>query len=286
MATIHQQNQPRISHLRPAAIAFDAVASTFDSRFGAWQSVAAQRRAVRAALIRAFPTEGHILELGGGTGEDATYLAERGFNILLTDPSPTMVALADIKLKPYEAQAKVLDGEDLEGFAASYLSTGGAQFDGAFSNFAPLNCIADLGLVARGLARLLKPGARAMLVLFGTFCPGEMITETLRGRPRSALRRCKKREAPARLAKRKFTVLYHRRAAIQRAFFPWFVLEQRLGIGVTVPPSAAEPWISDHPRLLAAMERTDRMVSRPLAALGDHVLYQFRRTFDEEAIDG
>jgi hypothetical protein len=68
---------------------------------------------------------------------------------------------------------------------------------------------------------------------------------------------------------------------MQRAFSPWFVLEQRLGIGVTVPPSAAEPWISDQPRLLAAMERIDRTVSRPLAALGDHVLYQYRRTYDE-----
>jgi hypothetical protein len=62
------------------------------------------------------------------------------------------------------------------------------------------------------------------------------------------------------------------------AFAPWFVLEKRLGIGVTVPPSAAEPWISQWPRLLDAMEMLDRKLARPLAALGDHVLYQFRRT--------
>jgi len=47
---------------------------------------------------------------------------------------------------------------------------------------------------------------------------------------------------------------------------------------VTVPPSAAEPWISHQPRLLGAMETIDRVLSRPLALLGDHVLYQFRRT--------
>jgi hypothetical protein len=56
------------------------------------------------------------------------------------------------------------------------------------------------------------------------------------------------------------------------------VLERRVGIGVAVPPSAAEPWISEHPHLLAAMEMLDRGLARPLAALGDHVLYQFRRT--------
>jgi hypothetical protein len=105
-----------------------------------------------------------------------------------------------------------------------------------------------------------------------------MVVEMLRGRPHLALRRCKGGEAPARLAKREFNVVYHRRAAMRRAFSPWFVLEKRIGIGVTVPPSAAEPWISQQPRLIAAMETFDRGLARPLAMLGDHVLYQFRRT--------
>jgi hypothetical protein len=82
----------------------------------------------------------------------------------------------------------------------------------------------------------------------------------------------------ARLAKNEFTVVYHRASALQKAFAPWFKLEKRIGIGVTVPPSAAEPWISKWPRLLAAMERVDRSVGRPLAMFGDHILYQFRRT--------
>jgi SAM-dependent methyltransferase len=264
--------------LRPAALAFDAIAPVFDSRFGDWRSVAAQRRAVRAALLRAFPARSHILELGGGTGEDAAFLAELGFDMLLTDPSPAMVAKAKAKLAPLGARAEIAAGEEIGDFSVSYLSTGGAMFDGAFSNFAPLNCVADLRPVARGLARLLKFGAPAMLVLFGTFCPGEMVTEVLRGRPHLALRRCRRGAAPARLAKCEFHIIYHRRVAMLRAFAPWFVLEKRLGIGVTVPPSAAEPWISRQPRLLAAMERFDHVLARPMASLGDHVLYQFRRT--------
>ncbi len=265
-----------LSH--PAARAFDAVAPVFDSRFGSWLSVTAQRRAVRTALLRTFPPGGHILELGGGTGEDAAFLADRGFDVFLTDPSPTMVSLARAKLAPFQGQAEVVAGEEMEEFAANYLAAGGALFDGAFSNFAPLNCITDLRPVARGLARLAKPGSRAMLVLFGTFCPGEIFTELLRGRPHQALRRFKRGEAPARLAKHEFHVVYHRRAALQRAFAPWFILEKRLGIGVAVPPSAAEPWISGHPRVLGAMALLDKIASRPFAILGDHVLYQFRRT--------
>jgi len=278
LAAIYESACTVMPPLRPAALAFDAVAPTFDSRFGTWHSVAAQRRAVRTALLRVFPAGGHILELGGGTGEDATFLAERGFDMLLTDPSPAMVALAKAKLAPLGARAEIAAGEEMEDFAANHLSADRLLFDGAFSNFAPLNCITDLRPVARGLARLLKPGAPAMLVLFGTFCPGEMVVEVLRGRSHLALRRCKLGEAPARLSKREFSIVYHRRAAMLRAFAPWFVLEKRLGIGVTVPPSAAEPWISQQPHLLAAMEVLDRSLARPLAMLGDHVLYQFRRT--------
>src|SRR3984957_571205 len=125
--------------LRPAALAFDAIAPAFDQRFGAWLSVSAQRRAVRTALLKEFPEGGHILELGGGTGEDAAFLAECGYDLLLTDPSPTMVELARAKLSPLGSQAEIASGEELEEFAARHLAASGKLFDGAFSNFAPLN---------------------------------------------------------------------------------------------------------------------------------------------------
>jgi len=263
--------------MRPAALAFDAIAPVFDQRFGEWRSVMAQRRAVRAALLLEFPQGGHILELGGGTGEEAAFLAASGYDLFLTDPSPTMVELARGKLLPLGAQAEIAYAEELKDCAALHRTAGGRLFDGAFSNFAALNCIVDLRPVAQGLAQLLRPGAPAMLVLFGTCCPVEMLTELLHSRSRQALRRCKRGPMSARLSGREFPIVYHRRAALERAFAPWFVLEKRFGIGITVPPSAAEPWISRQPRLLRAMEALDRVLSRPLAILGDHILYQFRR---------
>lgn len=264
--------------LRPPALAFDAIAPSFDVRFNAWKSVAAQRRAVRSALLRAFPQRGYILEVGGGTGEDAAFLAELGFEMFLTDPSPAMVSVAKEKLLPHGGRVAIATGEEMEDFARLYLSTDGRKFDGAFSNFAPLNCVADLKPAARGLAHLLKPGASVLLVVFGTLCPGEMVTELLRGRPHLALRRIRRTEAPARLANREFRIFYHRHKELVRAFAPWFELEKRLGIGITVPPSAAEPWISQHTRLLSALEALDRWLASPLATLGDHILYRFRRT--------
>ena len=265
--------------LSPAAHAFDAVADIFDSRFTPWLSVAAQRRAVRTALAAAFPAGARLIELGGGTGEDALWLAERDRAVLMTDASPTMVRIAAAKLAGHDnAAARILPAEGLETFALEAGARGENPFDGAYSNFAGLNCVSDLAPVARGLARLVRPGGRILLVLFGVLCPGEMIVESLRGRPRNALRRLAHGNVHARLGARDFTVRYHRAAALERHLRPWFQPAGRKGIGVFVPPSAAEPWISRHPRFLDLLETLDRRVSRALAVFGDHILYQFVRT--------
>lgn len=256
--------------LLPAAAAFDGIAGDFDERFSPWLSVGAQRRAVRSALLEAIPPRASLIEIGGGTGEDALWLAERGRQILLTDASPAMVAIAKAKFDGRPgARAMVAAAEALDRIEG--------QFDGAYSNFAALNCIADLRPFARGIARLLRPGAPALLVLFGTFCPGEMLVEALRGRPRNMVRRLSRGDVPAKLGGRDFTIRYHRAAQVRDAMAPWFGLKGRQAVGLFVPPSAAEPWISRHPRLLGTLEALDRAFATPLAMLGDHVLYRFER---------
>jgi SAM-dependent methyltransferase len=265
--------------LSPAALAFDAIADGFDSRFGDWLSVAAQRRQVRAALAETFPVGSSLLEIGGGTGEDALWLLERGRRVLLTDASPTMVSLAAAKLAGQEGvETAVVAAEELYGLADERRQAGLALLDGAYSNFAALNCVGELEPFARGLARLLRPGAPALLVVFGTACPGDVLVEALRGRPAAMFRRLERGEAPARLGGRPFSVRYHRGRDLAKALSPWFRPAGALGIGVFVPPSAAEPWISRHPGLLATLEALDGRLAGPLAALGDHVLYRFVRT--------
>lgn len=262
--------------LSAAAQAFDAVAESFEQRYGDWLSVAAQRRAVRREMLAAFPAGARVLEVGGGTGDDALWLTRQGRQVLLTDAAPAMVRLAREKLGPDAAVA--LPAENLDTLADEREAADAAPFDGAFSNFAALNCVADLARVARGLARVVRPRAPVLVVLFGPFAPGEVLVQLVRRDPRAAFRRLARAPAPTRLSGHEFVVYYHRPETIVRAFRPWFRLVGVRGIGVFVPPSAAEPWISRHPRLLGRLEAVDRLVSRPLAYLGDHVLYRFRRT--------
>jgi len=265
--------------LPPAALAFDTVAARFDVRFGAWESVSAQRRAVRRELLRVFPDGARLLEIGGGTGLDARFLAEHGRDVLLTDPSPVMIRVAGERLRDFVAHPpRVLAAEHLDVLADEWEAREAPRFDGAFSNFAALNCVADLTPTARALARLLRPGAAAVLVVFGTMSPGEMVVQLARRDRAAAFRRRSRGDVPARLGGQPFTVRYHRTADLTRVLAPWFRLVRRRGIGVFVPPSAAEPWISTHPRFLDVLEWLDRAAAMPLAALGDHVLFTFERT--------
>lgn len=271
---------PSSAPLPNAVAAFDALAPRFDERFGSWLSVAAQRRAVRRYLLRAFPEGAHLLELGGGTGEDALFLAERGRRVHLTDGSPEMVSRARAKaekaglLASVSTEAVTLEG--LGAFAARRASC--PPFDGAFSNFASLNCVQDLRAVGAGLARLLPGGAHAVLVLFGPFSVGEMLVEALRGRFRNVFRRLSSQPAAARVGEHRFNVSYPAPRRVARALQPWFRLARVQGIGLFVPPSAAEPEISRFPALLALLSALDRAAARPLALLADHVLLDFVRT--------
>ena len=265
--------------LSPAVQAFDAMAARFDLRVGAWRSVAAQRRAVRAVLAEAFPRGARVLEIGGGTGEDARWLSARGREVLLTDGSPAMVRIARRKLRALRTpEPRVVAAERLDELADEWEAAGTPRFTGAFSNFASLNCVDSPASFASGLARLLTPGAPALLVLFGRLCPGEVVVQLARGDRIAATRRRQRGPVHARLGERDFTVRYHSSRELRRALSPWFRLRRRLGVGVFVPPSAAEPWISQYPALVRVLEGIDRLARRPLAPLGDHVLYWFERT--------
>jgi SAM-dependent methyltransferase len=210
-ASAVQQQAP----LSPAIQAFDAVAARFDTRFGAWRSVAAQRREVRTLLASAFPRGARVLEIGGGTGEDARWLSARGREVLLTDGAPSMVHIAREKLRSQRGpEPRVVSAERLGDLAEERDAAGLARFDGAFSNFAALNCVDTLDTFAAGLARLLRPGAPALLVLFGTLCPGEVVVQIARGdRGRPAAPGARTRGRAPRRARFHRALSHHVRAA-------------------------------------------------------------------------
>ena len=142
-----------------------------------WNSVEAQRRAVRRRACRDLPAGSATHRSRGGTGEDALWLCDRGHDVLMTDASPAMVADRISEMRAARSRPAVA-AEDF-GARATELA-GEPRFDGAYFVFAGLNCVSDLTALAVHIARLLCVLARrCMLVMFGTCCPGEMFVRNL-----------------------------------------------------------------------------------------------------------
>ena len=258
---------------------FDAVAVRYDETF-TWSKIGrAQRASVWSDLAKSFRPGDRILEIGCGTGIDACFLAEGGVRVLACDSSSQMIALTRRRVRDLGHQKLVqpllLRAEDI-----ATLPTG-ESFNGAFSNFGALNCVADLRRLACDLARLLQPGAIALLCWMGSCCLWEMTWYLAQGNLDKAFRRWNRKGTRARLADGAFVHVYYPRVRwLARTFAPEFRLTSFKGIGVAVPPSYLEPWAQRHPRLFQLCQRADCSLGRSagVRALGDHVLVRFERT--------
>jgi SAM-dependent methyltransferase len=264
------------AELTAAGIAFDRVAGSYDEVFTHSAIGRAQRSQVWTKLLAAFPPESRILELNCGTGEDARFLAERGRRIVACDASAAMIEVARNRLPANTAAENLeflhLANEDLGDFS------GRREFDGAFSNFSGLNCVAHLHPVAANLAELVRPGGRLLLCLWSRICLPEVLWYLLHGQPRKAIRRFSGKST-ARIGGATVSVSYPTVRAVRRTFSPWFKLRSRSAVGLFVPPSYMESWIRGFPKALERMEALDRLTNgwHVLRALGDHVLMEFER---------
>jgi SAM-dependent methyltransferase len=259
---------------RQVSLAFDGIAEQYDDIFTRSMIGRAQRGVVWKALLQTFHPGDHILELNCGTGEDALFLAGHGIAVTGYDASEKMIDMARRhKRSPHaEVRFDTLPTEDLSELQPSNL------FDGVFSNFSGLNCVADLDQVCVDLASLVPVGASFLACLSTRYCMMETVWFLLHGSPRKAFRRYRGRTS-AIVGQFTVNVRYPLMNELKRSFAPYFKLRSCTGIGVFVPPSYVEPWISRFPHLLNLLRSIDETVSGlPLfRVVGDHMLLRFER---------
>jgi ubiquinone/menaquinone biosynthesis C-methylase UbiE len=271
------------STLTPGGViaAFDAVAERYDAVFTQSQIGLAQRAAVHRELDQVFGAGQRILEINCGTGVDAVYLARRGVRVLACDASARMIEIARRRAAHAAtglcSQFLVLPTERIN----SLVETGGeAAFDGALSNFAGLNCLQDISAVARNLAVLLKPGALALICVFGRVCAWEILWYLGHGNPKKAFRRLRLGGDMAQLGEgMAVRVYYPAVSTVAHLFSPHFKLRRWSGVGITVPPTYLEPMGRRFPRVLRVLAEADRWIGAcpVLRGLADHALIAFER---------
>jgi SAM-dependent methyltransferase len=250
------------------------MAADYDDSFTRSLVGGLMRAAVWRRIDEVFGPGQRVIELSCGTGEDAVFMARRGVGVLATDLSAGMLAATRAKVER-AGLGHLVEVRQLDMARPSALGPLPSPFDGALSNFGGLNCVADLGGVAAGLAELLRPGAPAFLCVMGPLVPWEWAWYLGRGEPGRAFRRLRPGGTPW----RGLTISYPSIGALRRAFAPWFVARRVSAVGALIPPSYAEEWAARHPRLVWALARIEGRLAfaAPLAWLADHYLIELER---------
>jgi SAM-dependent methyltransferase len=252
-----------------AAHAFDRIAASYDSTFGANPIGRVFRYVFQERLLRAFPRGARLLDLGCGTGEDALLLASRRRHVVGIDVSPAMVEAARARALAQGERGECVRFEvgQLEDLAGL-----GGGFDGAYSDFGALNC-ADLEAAGRALSRTLRSGAPVVVSVMGPR-PLPLLLERLltgRGEQRGA-------RDPS-VGGVPIQTHYPTPGRVRRAFGPEFAWSGGLALGVLLPGPEHAGWAARHPQAFGLLATFESLVrSWPLLrALGDHNVLEGRR---------
>ncbi len=271
-STLHSQQAP----LAP----FDSIAAQYDAIEATNPILQWMRQRVYRVALAAFRPHERLLEIGCGTGTDALFFAQRGHQIVATDPSAEMLFLAREKISRagYE-QLVSFTQVGVEQMPRLIEDYGRASFDGIFSNFGALNCTRDLLGFAKCGLQLLRPGGKLLVNVMPPICPWEIFYYLLHLHPHEALRRWRGRTdnggIAVRVGERLLQTYYHPVGNLKRIFEERFEIVAQFALGVLAPP----PYLARYSWLFRSMRWWDEKMSGwPLLRdIGDHVVMVMRR---------
>jgi SAM-dependent methyltransferase len=259
--------------------AFDGVAADYDRSNAGNPTLCAMRQRAWRAVDAFVPRGAHILDLGCGPGCDEEYLATKGYRVTAIDWSPAMVAAARARVRAAGVAHRV-DVLHVGIHEIDRLAPVDVRFDAAYSNFGPLNCVADLAAAARLIAGRLRPGGVLIASVIGRVCPWEIALYLAKGRWSRAAIRFRRGLVPVPLEGRTVWTRYYTPGEFERMFAAaGFALVSLRALGLFVPPPYLQAFAARHPRTMAALERLDDRVGAwpALRGCGDHFLIVLRK---------
>lgn len=252
---------------------FDDLAQSYDEDFSHTLIGRLMRRRVWRWLDQSFLKGDRLLELNCGTGEDALHLAGRGIEIEATDASSGMLKIVQNKVSAAGMEHRIrvsqLSIENLEAWRSQRL------YDGIYSNFGGLNCVADLHQTAKQLHRLCRSDGRVIFCVMGPVVPMEWGWYLSRGQFAKAFRRLH----PTGSNWRELTIHYPAIGSLRRSFSPFFKLQRKAALGALLPPPYMESLASKYPKAINSLNQWEQRLEQifPLPWLADHYLAEFVR---------
>lgn len=193
---------------------FDAFAENYAELWSDSAQGSEQRLQVWHEIDGLFSAGDSVLDLGCGPGDDAVHLMKRGVRVTAIDASRPMVEQA----RSQGVDAMHVRIEDVDKVPG--------PFDGALSNFAALNCVADVPGFAAKLAEVLREGAPFAMCVLSRFWWRESLRYALRLNFSKAARRW-----AGRARWRGIDIYYPTSSQWVRAMAPHFTLKKRIPIG-------------------------------------------------------
>ena len=259
--------------------AFDGVAAQYDRSNAENPTLCDMRARAWAAVDAYVPARARILDLGCGPGADAVRFAAQGHRVTAIDWSPAMVEEARRRVRAGGVADRV-DVHHLGIHEVGSLTPTFAQFDAAYSNFGPLNCVARPHAAAHMIADRLRTGGVLVASVIGRVCPWEIAVHAARGKFPRAVVRFSRGLVPVPLEGRTvWTRYYTPREFAQIYTLAGFRRVALRSLGLFAPPPYMRGFTARHRTLVGCLQRIDDAVGAcpGVRAWGDHFLIVMRK---------
>ena len=255
------------------ATAFNHIAVDYDRDFTDTPIGKLQRERVYHFLKLILKSNQSVLELNGGTGRDAAWIANQVKQVLSTDLSADMMHYAASKHQKENLRFHQLD--------INALNLQSDSFDLIFSNFGGLNCLSPeaFQLFFKHAADKLTDQGDLVLVIMGRKCLWEQLYFSLKGNTKAAFRRKSKSVVDAQVGEFTVPTWYYAPQEVKAFAQEYFTVEQVRPVGSFVPPSYLNPFFESKPALLNTLFTFEKTIgsSSSWANYADHYFLHLKK---------
>jgi len=250
---------------------FDEAAETYDevalSRLG--QEL---RSRVHQTVTPLLEGGVRLLDVGCGTGLDASWAGGLGANVVGFDASDKMIEQARQRL----VGAARVSVQDVE--SDTWVEGSEGNFDVVLANFGVVNCLDDLAGFGKRLDSVLAEGGRVVLVPMARVVPWEMVAALARLDIGKARRRFGRQRVESDDGSNSVVTYYTGRSMV-RALGPQWRVESVEALGWALPTYAQRSIVERRPRILRALAALDRFGAGVVGSMGggDHQIVVIER---------